>query len=90
MGDAVNFLQVGSCGFALFRNIAIVGDGHGSPTDSFVFHTHTSLLFYGPRGCGATTYDVSMIASFPCLGTHSWLLPWEKPWPFNSVTSTHC
>lgn len=76
MGDAVTFLQVDSCGSALFRGTAVIGDGHGSPTDLFVFHTHTSLVFYGTHGCGATTYEVSVIAAFPCLSTHSWLLPW--------------
>ena len=76
MGDAVTFLPVGSCGFALFRGTTIIGDRHGSPMDSFVFHTHTNLVFCGARGCGATTYEVSVIATFPCLGTHSWLLPW--------------
>ena len=75
MGDEVTFLQVGSCDSDLFRSTTIVGDGHGFPMDSFVFRTHTSLVSYGACGCDASAYDVSMIAPFPCLGTHSWLLP---------------
>lgn len=72
----VTFLQVGYCGSALFRDTAIDGDGHGSFADSFVFHTHTILVFCGACGCFATAYDGSMIVAFLCLGTQSWLLPW--------------
>ena len=71
----VTFLQVGSYGSDLFHGIVVVDDGHGSFVDSSIFHTHTILVFYGACGCGVTTYDVFMIATFPCLGIHSWLLP---------------
>ena len=76
MGIAITFLQVGSCGFALLHGTTVVGDGPGSRMDPFVFCTHTNLVSCGACGGGATTYDVSIIAAFPCLGTHSWLLPW--------------
>ena len=79
VGDVVTFLQVGSCGSTIFSCVlVVVGDGHGTLVDSFVFCTHTILVFCGACGCGVTTYDVTMIVTFLCLGTQSWLLPWQK------------